>query len=112
METNTNDTRKVIKVVIVEDFKLTRVGLRCALNENADIKVVAEFENAIDGIKYVEHYKPDVVLMELGLPTMNGIEATQKIKEMSPATKVIALTSHDRGEEVVATLSSGASAYC
>ena len=112
METNTNDARKVIKVVIVEDFKLTRVGLRCALNENADIKVVAEFENAIDGIKYVEHYKPDVVLMDLGLPTMNGIEATQKIKEISPATKVIALTSHDRGEEVVATLSSGASAYC
>ena len=112
METNTNETRKVIKVVIVEDFKLTRVGLRCALNENADIKVVAEFENAIDGIKYVEHYKPDIVLMDLGLPTMNGIEATMKIKEISPSTRVIALTSHDRGEEVVATLSSGASAYC
>ncbi len=112
METNTNETRKVIKVVIVEDFKLTRVGLRCALNENADIKVVAEFENAIDGIKYVEHYKPDIVLMDLGLPSMNGIEATMKIKEISPSTRVIALTSHDRGEEVVATLSSGASAYC
>ncbi len=112
METNTNETRKVIKVVIVEDFKLTRVGLRCALNENADIKVVAEFENAIDGIKYVEHYKPDIVLMDLGLPSMNGIEATMKIKESSPSTRVIALTSHDRGEEVVATLSSGASAYC
>lgn len=112
MEINANETRNVIKVVIVEDFKLTRVGLRCALNENADIKVVAEFENAIDGIKYVEHYKPDVVLMDLGLPSMNGIEATMKIKEISPETRVIALTSHDRGEEVVATLSSGASAYC
>jgi len=102
----------VIRVVIVEDFKLTRVGLRCALNENNDIQVVAEFENAIDGIKYVEHYKPDVVLMDLGLPVMNGIEATMKIKEISPETKVIALTSHNRGEEVVATLSSGASGYC
>ena len=106
------EKQDVIKVVIVEDFKLTRVGLRCALNENKDINVVAEFENAVDGIKYVEHYKPDVVLMDLGLPSMNGIEATLKIKEISPATKVIALTSHDRGEEVVATLSSGASAYC
>lgn len=112
MEINANETRKVIKVVIVEDFKLTRVGLRCALNENKDIKVVAEFENAIDGIKYVEHYKPDIVLMDLGLTGMNGIEATSKIREISPNTRVIALTSHDRGEEVVATLSSGASAYC
>lgn len=112
MVVSIQEKQEVIKVVIVEDFKLTRVGLRCALNENKDIKVVAEFENAIDGIKYVEHYKPDVVLMDLGLPSMNGIEATLKIKEISPATKVIALTSHDRGEEVVATLSSGASAYC
>ena len=112
METNTIERQDVIKVIIVEDFKLTRVGLRCALNENEDIKVVAEFENAVDGIKYVEHYKPDIVLMDLGLPTMNGIEATMKIKEISPETRVIALTSHDRGEEVVATLSSGASAYC
>ena len=112
MATATAEKQNVIKVIIVEDFKLTRVGLRYALNENSDIQVVAEFENAIDGIKYVEHYKPDVVIMDLGLPQMNGIEATVKIKEISPKTHVIALTSHDRSEEVVATLSSGASAYC
>ena len=112
MVTAAAEKQNVIKVIIVEDFKLTRVGLRYALNENSDIQVVAEFENAIDGIKYVEHYKPDVVIMDLGLPQMNGIEATVKIKEISPKTHVIALTSHDRSEEVVATLSSGASAYC
>jgi len=112
MSTVTVEKQDVIKVIIVEDFKLTRVGLRYALNENSDIQVVAEFENAIDGIKYVEHYKPDIVIMDLGLPNMNGIEATVKIKEISPQTHIIALTSHDRSEEVVATLSSGASAYC
>ena len=112
MTTATAEKQNVIKVIIVEDFKLTRVGLRYALNENSDIQVVAEFENAIDGIKYVEHYKPDIVIMDLGLPNMNGIEATVKIKEISPQTHVIALTSHDRSEEVIATLSSGASAYC
>lgn len=112
MSTATEEKQSVIKVIIVEDFKLTRVGLRYALNENSDIQVVAEFENAIDGIKYVEHYKPDIVIMDLGLPNMNGIEATVKIKEISPQTHVIALTSHDRSEEVIATLSSGASAYC
>lgn len=103
---------KIIKVIIVEDFKLTRVGLRCALNENSDIEVVAEAENAIDGLKMIERLRPDVVLMDLGLPGMNGIEAMLKIREFAPEIKTIALTSHDREEEVVAALSSGASAYC
>lgn len=61
-------TTKEISVIIVEDFKLTRVGLRCALNENNDIQVVAESDNAIDGIKLIERYHPNVVLMDLGLP--------------------------------------------
>lgn len=104
--------KKIIKVAIVEDFKLTRVGLRCALNANEDINVVAESEDAIIGLKMIEREQPDVVLMDLGLPIMNGVEATIKVKEMLPQTKVIALTSHDRGEEVIAALSSGASAYC
>ena len=103
---------KTIKIIIVEDFKLTRVGLRCALNANEDMEVVAESENAIEGIKYIERYRPDVVLMDLGLPGMNGIEAMIKVKEFAPETKIIALTSHDRAEEVIAALSSGASAYC
>lgn len=101
-----------ISVVIVEDFKLTRVGLRCALNSNEDIEVIGESENASDGLSIIEKQAPDVVLMDLGLPDMNGIEATLKVKEMNPDVKVIALTSHDREEEVVAALSSGATAYC
>lgn len=104
--------KKVITIAIVEDFKLTRVGLRCALNANEDINVVAEAEDATEGLKQIERLKPDVILMDLGLPGMNGIEATIKVKEILPSTKVIALTSHDREEEVIAALSSGASAYC
>ena len=104
--------KKVIKVAIVEDFKLTRVGLRCALNTNEDINVVMEAEDAITVLKSIEREKPDVILMDLGLPGMNGIEATIKVKEMLPEVKVIALTSHDRSEEVIAALSSGANAYC
>ncbi len=103
---------KTISVIIVEDFKLTRVGLRCALNSNKDIEVVAESEEAIEGLELIQKYNPDVVLMDLGLPGMNGIEATIKVKEINPKIKVIALTSHDREEEVIAALSSGATAYC
>lgn len=103
---------KQITIVIVEDFKLTRVGLRCALNANPDMKVVAECEDAIEGIKQIQKLKPDVVLMDLGLPMMNGIAAMVKIREFTSDVKIIALTSHDREEEVVSALSSGANAYC
>jgi DNA-binding NarL/FixJ family response regulator len=104
--------QKEISIVIVEDFKLTRVGLRCALNSNPDLNVIAECEDAIEGLKQIEKLKPDIVLMDLGLPMMNGIEAMIKIREFSNDIKIIALTSHDREEEVVAALSSGANAYC
>lgn len=112
MSTAVSAEKKTISVIIIEDFKLTRVGLRCALNSNEDIKVVAESDNALDGLKLIEQYTPDIVLMDLGLAGMNGIEATVKVKEMNKEIKVIALTSHDREEEVIAALSSGASAYC
>ena len=72
---------KTISVIIIEDFKLTRVGLRCALNSNEDIEVVAECEDAQEGLSLIQRYNPDVVLMDLGLPGMNGIEATIKIKD-------------------------------
>lgn len=103
---------KTISVVIIEDFKLTRVGLRCALNANPDIEVVGECEDAFEGLETIKKTNPDVILMDLGLPKMNGIEATIKVKEFNPKIKVIALTSHDREEEVLAALSSGATAYC
>lgn len=105
-------TNDLINVVIVEDYKLTRVGLRSTINEFENIRVIGEAEDAIKGLEIIEREKPQVVLMDLGLPEMNGIEATQKVKEMSPQTRVIILTSHDREEEVLAALGSGASAYC
>ena len=110
--TNLKEKCDTIKIVIVEDFKLTRVGLRCALNSNEDMDVVGESEDATQGLKIIERTKPDVVLMDLGLPGMNGVEAMLKIREWSNEIKIIALTSHDREEEVVAALSSGANAYC
>ena len=112
MDTTMQTEMKPIRVIIVEDFKLTRVGLRCALNANPDIEVVAEAEDATEGLKLIERYKPDVILMDLGLPGMNGIEAMVKCREMHIDSKIIVLTSHDRSEEVIASLTSGANAYC
>ena len=103
---------KDVRVIIIEDYKLTRVGLRYALNEIENINVIAEAQNAETGLEIIRNERPDVVLMDLGLPGMNGLEATLRVKEISPNTKVIVLTSHDREEEVVASLGSGASGYC
>ena len=103
---------KDVRVIIVEDYKLTRVGLRYALNEIENINVIAEAQNAEIGLELIKKEQPDVVLMDLGLPGINGLEATAKVKTISPNTKVIILTSHDREEEVVASLGSGASGYC
>lgn len=112
MVTALQTEKDTISVIIIEDFKLTRVGLRCALNANEDINVVAESDNATDGLALIERHMPDVVLMDLGLAGMNGIEATLKVREINPKIMVIALTSHDREEEVIASLSAGAMAYC
>ena len=102
----------VVRVVIVEDYKLTRIGLRSTLNEFENVTVIGEAEDAVSGLEIIQREKPDVVLMDLGLPGMNGLEATMKVKEVSPDTNVVILTSHERGEEVVAALGAGACSYC
>lgn len=101
-----------VRVVIVEDYKLTRIGFRSTLNEFENVTVIGEAEDAVSGLEIIQREKPDVVLMDLGLPGMNGLEATMKVKEVSPDTNVVILTSHERGEEVVAALGAGACSYC
>lgn len=103
---------KVIRVVIVEDYKLTRMGLCSVLKTDDRIEVVGEAEDGEKGVALVRQLRPDVVLMDLGLPGMNGVEATQKIKEFDENIKVIVYTSHEREEEVIAALGAGANAYC
>lgn len=102
----------VVRVVIIEDYKLTRIGLRSTLNEFEHINVIGEAEDATSGLELIKKENPDVVLMDLGLPGMNGLEATLKAKEIAPDTNIVILTSHERGEEVVAALGAGACAYC
>lgn len=115
LDTNTEAAVKrntQIKVMVVEDYKLVRVGILSVLRKDEDLKVVGECESAEDALSLIKRERPDVVLMDLGLPGMNGIEATRKIKEFDSSIKVIILTSHDNEEEVIASLGSGANAYC
>lgn len=101
-----------VRVEIIEDYKLTRVGLKCALDKIEGIEVVAEAQNALMGIEIVKKMHPDIVLMDLGLPGMNGFEAMDKIKNISPNTKIVVLTAHDSEEDTRNSFNFGASAYC
>lgn len=100
-----------IKLCIVEDYSLTRIALKYALNQYDDIDVVADFEDAESCLDFLINNKVDMVIMDLGLPNMDGLEATKIIKEKSPETKVIIVTSHETDEEVLTALVSGANAY-
>lgn len=100
-----------IKLCIVEDYSLTRIALKYALNQYNDIDVVADFEDAESCLDFLINNKVDIVIMDLGLPNMDGLEATKIIKEKSPETKVIIVTSHETDEEVLTALVSGANAY-
>lgn len=101
-----------VRVMIIEDYRLTRVGLRCSFEKVDGIEIVAEAQNAKDGIEIIKKLNPDVVLMDLGLPGMNGFEAMEIIKKVSPNTKIIILTAHDSEEDTRNSFNIGASAYC
>lgn len=107
-----NTDAATISILIVEDHELARGGLKFALNNAGGLKVVGEAENGEEGVRLAEETRPDVVLMDLGMPVMDGIEATRLIKERFPDIKVLMLTSHQDGEEVYAALAAGADAYC
>jgi two-component system, NarL family, response regulator LiaR len=99
------------RVVIVEDHSLTRAGLRLAL-EDAGLEVIGEAEDGVRGIDVVERLAPDVAVVDVGLPGIDGIELTRRIRTVKPQTRVVILTMHDLDTEVLAALAAGADAYC
>lgn len=98
-------------VVIAEDHTILREGLRALLSSNPDFEIVGEAEDGRGAIQCVETVKPHVVLMDLSMPRMNGMEAIREIKKLSPGTKVLALTVHKAEEYVYASLQAGADGY-
>lgn len=107
-----SNTTEPITLLLVEDHKLTRIGLRTVLERTADFKVVGEAENGEDAVQKVGELRPAVVLMDVGMPVMDGIEAVNKIHELYPEVNSIMLTSHDNEEDILASLSAGACGYC
>lgn len=102
---------KTINILLVEDQKLMRIGLKSLLEEHSSIDTIYEATTSKEAIEKYKLLKPDIVLMDIGLPDSNGIEATKKLIEYSQDCKVIMLTSHLSEEEIFSSLHAGARAY-
>lgn len=98
------------RVVIVEDHALTRAGLRTALD--ASFAVVAEAADGIAGWEAIAREQPDVAVIDIGLPGVDGVTLTQRVRAELPSTRVVIVTMVDLEEEVLAALAAGADAYC
>jgi NarL family two-component system response regulator LiaR len=100
-----------ITVLLAEDHAVVREGLRELISREPDMDVVGEAEDGEEATHLVNELKPDVVLMDIAMPTLNGIEATRQIKEATPRTCVLVLTAYDNPEFVSAVLEAGAAGY-
>ncbi len=100
-----------IKVLLVDDHYLVREGIRSSLRHYPFIAVVGEAAEGAEAVELVKQLAPHVVLMDINMPGMNGLEATALIRARHPATKVIALTMHDKKEYVLSILRAGADGY-
>lgn len=101
-----------IKLLIVDDDPMMRLGLTAALGSQPDFVIVGEASDGRQGLEQAATLGPNVVLMDVGMPGMDGIAATQALKATSPSLRVVILTSHTDDTEIIAALSSGADAYC
>jgi DNA-binding NarL/FixJ family response regulator len=102
---------KKIKVLIVDDHTLVRQGIRALLGLTADIEIIGEAADGREAIEKVQTLKPDIVLMDLAMRNMGGLEATRIIRREFPSAKVIAVTQYDDSEYVIPVVEAGARGY-
>jgi DNA-binding NarL/FixJ family response regulator len=102
----------IITIIIAEDEQIVRFGLRLATERFDDLVVVAEVEQGDDAVNKTLELHPDVVLMDLGLPGIDGIDASRQIKNMAPETRILVVTCHDDDENLFAALAAGVDGYC
>lgn len=110
----TEQTQSIInnvRVLIVEDHLMVRMGLSLILEKIGDISLIGESESGTDGVNKARTLLPDVVLMDIGLPEIDGIEATKRIKDTNPEIKVLMFTSRDSENDVLDAFEAGANGY-
>jgi two-component system NarL family response regulator len=98
-------------VLVVDDHALVRTGVVNIISHESDLRVVAEASNGVEAIDAFTKHRPDVTLLDLRMPVMEGVEAVRQIRELDPGAKVIVLTTYDTDEDITKALKAGAKAY-
>lgn len=98
-------------VLLVDDHALLRTGVAKIINQERDLQVIAEAGNGVEAVEAYERHRPDVTLLDLRMPIMEGVEAVRLIRERDPDARVIVLTTYDTDEEISRALKAGAKAY-
>jgi DNA-binding NarL/FixJ family response regulator len=101
-----------IRVIIVEDHLLTRVGLRFILDDSTNLKVIDEAEDGLSGFQKVVELVPDIALLDIGLPVIDGIECLTRIRQAKLPTRVMIRSSHAEDAAILAAIAAGADGYC
>jgi len=101
----------MINILLVDDHEIVRTGLKMIIDKMSGIKIIAEAENGQQAIDAVRHYQPDVVLMDVNMPVISGVEATRRISQFMPSTKIIILTVHAENPFPAQLIEAGASGY-
>jgi len=101
----------LIKIALVDDHKLVRNGIKSLLEEEHNIEVIAEGANGLEALDIMKNVSPDVLIIDVRMPEMNGIEAVAKLQETDPESKVIVLSMHDSEDYIIQSIKAGASGY-
>jgi DNA-binding NarL/FixJ family response regulator len=99
------------RVLLVDDHALLRTGVANIINQEPDLRVVAEAENGVEALDAYERHQPDVTLLDLRMPVMEGVEVVRQIRDRDPRARVIVLTTYDTDDEISQALKAGAKAY-
>ncbi len=100
-----------LRILLAEDHTILREGLRALLSADSHFEIIGEAQDGREALRWVEKLNPDLILMDLSMPRMSGMEAIREIKKRHPATKIIALTVHKTEEYLLTTLQAGADGY-
>lgn len=108
---NRNQTEKAITIMLADDHPLLRKALRDVLKKQRDFKIIAEVDDGEEAVRLATELVPNVVVMDISMPKLNGIEATRQIKAKCPNIAILVLTVHDDSEHILGILEAGAAGY-
>lgn len=106
-----NSVVKTVRILLADDHKVVRHGTRALLSKMPEWEIIGEVDNGRDAVSLTEKLKPDIVILDIGMPQLNGLDATRQIKKIAPETEVLIFTAHEAEELVHDVFDSGARSY-